>query len=83
MDSFFNDYDLAMNNAKRSADLEDGYSEYSNDALLQLILGVQNYIAETAKAGITVNPPLMDLQWKMYHYMRQQAQEMGFDNVVG
>lgn len=80
MDSLFKDYDFAMDNAKRSADLEGGCKEYSNDALLQLILGVQDYIAETANAGITVNPPLMDLQWKMYHYMRQQALEMGYDH---
>ncbi|KAI9321580.1 hypothetical protein BX666DRAFT_1851199 [Dichotomocladium elegans] len=52
---------------------------YNNDALLDLIVGVQSYIAEVASTGIIKDSPLLELQYKMYIYMKQQACDMGYD----
>ncbi|KAH8556621.1 hypothetical protein BGW37DRAFT_405488, partial [Umbelopsis sp. PMI_123] len=51
------------------------------DALLNLIVGVQQYLADlqTAGANNRQDSPLLELQYKMYTYLKQRACEMGMD----
>ncbi|SAM08598.1 hypothetical protein [Absidia glauca] len=60
---------------------QDGQDEKSHDdsALLRLILGVQMYLGETNVSGTKDDTPLMELQYKMYTYMKQRALELGMD----
>ncbi|KAI7882567.1 hypothetical protein K492DRAFT_160349 [Lichtheimia hyalospora FSU 10163] len=52
---------------------------YNNEALLSLIAGVQSYLSDATNAGIVKDSPLLELQYKMYTYMKQQACEMGYN----
>ncbi|ORZ25591.1 hypothetical protein BCR42DRAFT_400499 [Absidia repens] len=53
---------------------------HDDSALLRLILGVQTYLDEaTTTNRSTADTPLMDLQYKMYTYMKQRAFELGMD----
>ncbi|KAJ8656526.1 hypothetical protein O0I10_007849 [Lichtheimia ornata] len=53
---------------------------YQEDSLLHLIVGVQSYLSDMANAGIDRNDsPLLDLQYKMYTYLKQRACDMGVD----
>ncbi|KAG0166376.1 hypothetical protein DFQ28_005963 [Apophysomyces sp. BC1034] len=54
--------------------------DYNSDALLSLIVGVQSYLSDASVAGIDRNDsPLVDLQYKMYTYLKQRACDMGID----
>jgi hypothetical protein len=59
---------------------DDTQSE-DQDALLNLIVGVQQYLADlqTAGANNRQDSPLLELQYKMYTYLKQRACEMGMD----
>ncbi|KAI8070348.1 hypothetical protein BC940DRAFT_235881 [Gongronella butleri] len=60
---------------------DDAY-HYENDALLKLIVGVQSYLtdmAATSSSGARQDSPLLDLQYKMYMYLKQRACDMGVD----
>ncbi|KAI8376281.1 uncharacterized protein BYT42DRAFT_574077 [Radiomyces spectabilis] len=59
--------------------LLDGY-DYNNDSLLRLIVGVQSYLADLSQAGMDKrDSPLLELQYKMYTYLRQRAFDMGLN----
>ncbi|ORX45713.1 hypothetical protein DM01DRAFT_1339940 [Hesseltinella vesiculosa] len=61
------------------ADNDDTY-HYENDALLKLIVGVQSYLTDAACDGMDrQDSPLLDLQYKMYMYLKQRASDMGVD----
>ncbi|KAI8583111.1 hypothetical protein K450DRAFT_196309 [Umbelopsis ramanniana AG] len=51
------------------------------DALLKLIVGVQQYLSDLQNAGANnhQDSPLLELQYKMYTYLKQRACEMGMD----
>ncbi|KAJ2962047.1 hypothetical protein NQZ79_g2765 [Umbelopsis isabellina] len=51
------------------------------DALLNLVVGVQQYLADLQTTGFDnrQESPLLDLQYKMYTYLKQRAYEMGAD----
>ncbi|CAM0135308.1 hypothetical protein VKS41_000108 [Umbelopsis sp. WA50703] len=51
------------------------------DALLNLVVGVQQYLADLQMTGFDnrQESPLLDLQYKMYTYLKQRAYEMGAD----
>ncbi|CAO3626339.1 unnamed protein product [Cunninghamella blakesleeana] len=51
--------------------------QVEDDALLKLIVGVQSYLASSG--ADRHDSPLMDLQYKMYIYMKQRALDMGVD----
>ncbi|KAG2233850.1 hypothetical protein INT48_005296 [Thamnidium elegans] len=68
-ESCFEQYDNDMVNAVAEAD----YYDYRNDSLLELVVGVQTYLAEQAK----FDSPLYGLQYKLYTYMRQRALDLG------
>ncbi|CAO3617520.1 unnamed protein product [Cunninghamella echinulata] len=51
-----------------------------DDALLKLVVDVQSYITDLASIGVDRHDsPLMDLQYKMYTYLKQKALDMGMD----
>ncbi|KAI7879979.1 hypothetical protein K492DRAFT_178201 [Lichtheimia hyalospora FSU 10163] len=53
---------------------------YQEDSLLHLIVGVQSYLSDMANTGIDRNDsPLLELQYKMYTYLKQRACDMGVD----
>jgi hypothetical protein len=56
-------------------------TQEDQDALLNLIVGVQQYLADLQNAGANnrQDSPLLDLQYKMYTYLKQRACEMGMD----
>ncbi|KAF7727783.1 hypothetical protein EC973_007014 [Apophysomyces ossiformis] len=55
--------------------------DYNNDALLSLIVGVQSYLSDVSNAGIDRHDsPLLDLQYKMYSYLKQRALDMGIES---
>lgn len=60
-------------------DRQEEESSYNNEALLSLIAGVQSYLTDATNAGIVKDSPLLELQYKMYIYMKQQACEMGYN----
>lgn len=54
--------------------------DYQNDSLLHLIVGVQSYLSDVSSAGIDRHDsPLLDLQYKMYTYLKRRACDMGVD----
>ncbi|ORY94061.1 hypothetical protein BCR43DRAFT_495799 [Syncephalastrum racemosum] len=54
--------------------------DYEQDSLLHLIVGVQSYLKDVSTTGVDRNEsPLLDLQYKMYTYLKQRACEMGID----
>ncbi|KAI9315164.1 hypothetical protein BX666DRAFT_1835762, partial [Dichotomocladium elegans] len=54
--------------------------DYEQDSLLHLIVGVQSYLTDMSAAGIDrKDSPLLELQYKMYTYLKRRAYEMGFD----
>ncbi|KAG1461171.1 hypothetical protein G6F56_005787 [Rhizopus delemar] len=61
-----------------SSQKEEDEEPYEDDALLNLILGVQHYMTERAKIfdGKLTDSPLYNLQYKMYSYLRQRASEV-------
>lgn len=60
--------------------IEQHLYNYQEDSLLHLIVGVQSYLSDMANAGIDRNDsPLLDLQYKMYTYLKQRACDMGVD----
>ncbi|ORX50451.1 hypothetical protein DM01DRAFT_1384722 [Hesseltinella vesiculosa] len=54
--------------------------EHDDSSLLRLIVGVQMYLSEQPCASI--DTPLMDLQYKMYTFLKQKACELGVDASV-
>ncbi|KAI8096660.1 uncharacterized protein BX664DRAFT_324558 [Halteromyces radiatus] len=60
-------------------DMDSTY-DYQNDALLKLIVGVQSYISDLTSVGADrQDSPLLDLQYKMYVYLKQRLSDMGVD----
>ncbi|KAI9266797.1 hypothetical protein BDA99DRAFT_506695 [Phascolomyces articulosus] len=58
---------------------EHGY-DYQRDSLLHLIVGVQSYLSDANALHQDRNDsPLVDLQYKMYTYLKQRACDMGVD----
>ena len=55
---------------------EEEYEDDQDDALLSLVLGVQNYLTEQASHHAEQSP-LYNLQYKMYTYMRHRALQLG------
>ncbi|KAI7865126.1 hypothetical protein BDF14DRAFT_1711613, partial [Spinellus fusiger] len=47
-----------------------------NDALLSLVVGVQSYLSDTDSNPSYHVPPLLNLQYKMYIYLKQRVLEM-------
>ncbi|CDS08745.1 hypothetical protein LRAMOSA10106 [Lichtheimia ramosa] len=76
-----NNYDDDEQNMMEEDDQQSIASEesYNNEALLSLIAGVQSYLTDATNAGIVKDSPLLELQYKMYTYMKQQACEMGYN----
>ncbi|CEG70778.1 hypothetical protein RMATCC62417_06613 [Rhizopus microsporus] len=80
---YFN-YDNCMMEAITEADYqdqlyaEDEQDEYEDDPLLDLIMGVQSYLAEQAKIlnGTVTDSPLYSLQYRMYTYIRQRVYDL-------
>ncbi|KAI9362177.1 hypothetical protein BD770DRAFT_316516 [Pilaira anomala] len=70
-DSCFEQYDSDMADVVAEAD----YYDYRNDSLLELVVGVQTYLAEQAKS----DSPLYSLQYKLYTYMRLRALDLGVE----
>ncbi|KAI8078136.1 uncharacterized protein B0P05DRAFT_542642 [Gilbertella persicaria] len=88
MEDSYIQYDLQVANVIAEADYQDYWEqdkEQTNDdvqddsdSLLNLVMGVQNYLAEQKTIRTEeYNSPLYDLQYKMYIYMRQKAFELG------
>ncbi|CAO3624255.1 unnamed protein product [Cunninghamella blakesleeana] len=59
-------------------DQEEEEENHDDEALLRLIVGVQMYISESTTLS-KKDSPLLDLQYKMYTYMKQKAIELGVD----
>jgi hypothetical protein len=59
----------------------DDLQQDNQDALLKLIVGVQQYLSDLQNAGANnhQDSPLLELQYKMYTYLKQRACEMGMD----
>lgn len=74
-----NDGDENMMMMEEDDDRQEEESSYNNEALLSLIAGVQSYLTDATNAGIVKDSPLLELQYKMYIYMKQQACEMGYN----
>ncbi|ORZ01899.1 hypothetical protein BCR42DRAFT_429837 [Absidia repens] len=54
--------------------------DYQEDTLLKLIVDVQLYISDLANVGVDRHDsPLVGLQYKMYTYLKQRANDMGVD----
>ncbi|CAO3575956.1 unnamed protein product [Absidia cylindrospora] len=54
--------------------------DYQDDTLLKLIVDVQLYISDLANVGVDRHDsPLVGLQYKMYTYLKQRANDMGVD----
>ncbi|KAI9022938.1 hypothetical protein CLU79DRAFT_749587 [Phycomyces nitens] len=70
----YNDEDEAMDYEKASSN-----PDYQNDALLNLVVGVQSYLSDMTTQPIQHVSPLLDLQYKMYIYLKQRAIDMGLD----
>ncbi|KAI9494104.1 hypothetical protein BDB00DRAFT_762685 [Zychaea mexicana] len=63
-----------------SNNINNGGYDYEEDSLLHLIVGVQSYLSEFNTMNVDRNDsPLVDLQYKMYTYLKQRACEMGVD----
>lgn len=79
----FSQYDCDMANAAAEADYQDYYEEqsydYQSDSLLELVVGVQSYLAEQQANSTKCDSPLYNLQYKLYTYMRQRALELGVE----
>ncbi|KAI8078832.1 uncharacterized protein BX664DRAFT_342821 [Halteromyces radiatus] len=60
----------------------DEEEEHDDSALLRLIVGVQMYLGETSFIHDKNDTPLLDLQYKMYTYMKQRAFELGMDTSM-
>ncbi|CAO3609036.1 unnamed protein product [Cunninghamella echinulata] len=52
--------------------------QHDDSALLRLIVDVQMYLSESPSLNKN-DTPLLDLQYKMYTYMKQKAIELGVD----
>ncbi|KAL0095875.1 hypothetical protein J3Q64DRAFT_1615238, partial [Phycomyces blakesleeanus] len=53
--------------------------DYQNDSLLNLVVGVQSYLSDMTTQPTQHVSPLLDLQYKMYIYLKQRAIDMGLD----
>ncbi|KAI9252161.1 hypothetical protein BY458DRAFT_523240 [Sporodiniella umbellata] len=53
-------------------------TEFADDSLLELIIGVQHYLSDQAKIfnEKVTDSPLYHLQYKMYSYLRQKTYEV-------
>ncbi|KAI8073151.1 hypothetical protein BC940DRAFT_290660 [Gongronella butleri] len=64
-------------------DGDDQEEDHDDSSLLRLIVGVQMYLSEQEPAepvDRADGTPLMDLQYRMYTYLRQKAFELGVDS---
>ncbi|KAJ8659117.1 hypothetical protein O0I10_005156 [Lichtheimia ornata] len=76
---YYDGDDDMMDEDDRQSIASEEESSYNNEALLSLIAGVQSYLTDATNAGIVKDSPLLELQYKMYLYMKQQACEMGYN----
>jgi hypothetical protein len=78
-DMFYYEEDMYQHEQQLQPQCDD--TQEDQDALLNLIVGVQQYLADLQNAGANncQDSPLLELQYKMYTYLKQRACEMGMD----
>ncbi|KAI9299500.1 hypothetical protein BJ944DRAFT_274188 [Cunninghamella echinulata] len=72
----YNDDDMMLWDDNNNEEYEE--EQHDDSALLRLIVDVQMYLSESPSLN-KKDTPLLDLQYKMYTYMKQKAIELGVD----